>query len=130
MQSESRNADVIELGDEFYIRAQSSLADDRTRVLLDGNTFAIFDRYGDVQPVGYGQQGIFCQDTRYLSRLELRMCGQRPLLLSSAVREDNLLLATDLTNPDLELPSGQTIARGTLHLHRTKYLLEGSCFEE
>src|SRR5690348_5071716 len=27
-------ADVIEVGDHFYIRAQSSLADDRTRVLL------------------------------------------------------------------------------------------------
>src|SRR5438874_1619531 len=72
MQDEKR-LDVIELGDEFYIRAQSSLADDRTRVLLDGGTFAIFDRYGDIQPVGFGQQGIFDQDTRYLSRLELRL---------------------------------------------------------
>jgi glycogen debranching enzyme len=123
-------SDVIELGDEFYIRAQSSLADDRTRVLLDGNTFAIFDRYGDIQPVGFGQQGLFCHDTRYLSRLELRICGQRPLLLSSAVRDDNVLLAIDLTNPDLQIPSGQTIPKGTVHIHRVKYLLDGRCFEE
>lgn len=123
-------SDIIEFGNEYYIRAQSSLADDRTRVLLDGNTFAVFDRYGDIQPVGFGQQGLFCRDTRYLSRLELQIAGQRPLLLSSAVREDNLLLVIDLTNPDLELPSGQVVPNGTVHLHRTKYLLDGMCFEE
>ena len=36
--------DVIEVGQQFYIRASSSLADDRTRVLLNGDTFAVFDR--------------------------------------------------------------------------------------
>lgn len=123
-------SDVIEFGDEFYIRAHSSLADDRTRVLLDGSTFAIFDRYGDIQPVGAGQQGIFRDDTRYLSRLELRICGQRPLLLSSAVRQDNLLLAVDLTNPDVRLSCGQNVEKGTLHIYRSKYLLDGCCSEE
>ena len=38
--------DVIEVGQQFYIRASSSLADDRTRVLLHGDTFAVFDRGG------------------------------------------------------------------------------------
>src|ERR1700758_1090200 len=113
--------DVIEIEDQFYIRAQSSLADDRTRVLLHGDTFAIFDRYGDVQPLGFGQQGLFHQDTRYLSRLELRVAGVRPLLLSSMVREDNILLAVDLTNPDLDLSCGRSLARGTLHISRTKF---------
>ena len=130
MPAELLPSDIIEFGDHFYIRAQSSLADDRTRVLLDGHTFAIFDRYGDIHPTGFGQQGIFRQDTRHLSRLELRVCGQRPLLLSSAVREDNILLVVDLTNPDLELPSGRAIPRGTLYFRRTKYLLNGTCFEQ
>lgn len=121
---------MIEFGDEFYIRAQSSFADDRTRVLLEGSTFAIFDRYGDIQRVGAGQQGIFRDDTRYLSRFELRIGGERPMLLSSAVRQDNLLLAVDLTNPDLTLPSGQSLAKGTLHIHRAKYLCNGCCSEE
>jgi glycogen debranching enzyme len=126
----SSGSDVIEFGDEFYIRAQSSLADDRTRVLLEGNTFAIFDRYGDIQPVGFGQQGIFYDDTRYLSRFRLRVCGHRPLLLSSAVEEDNIVLAIDLTNPDLSLPTGQHLPKGTLHIQRKKYLLGGTCYEE
>jgi glycogen debranching enzyme len=122
-------SDVIEVGDQFYIRAQSSLADDRTRVLLNGDTFAIFDRYGDIQPLGFGQQGIFRQDTRHLSRMELRICGLRPLLLSSTIREDNVLLGIDLTNPDLDLTSGRFLPRGTLHFFRTKFLVDGSCLE-
>ena len=127
--SETSRTDIIEIGDQFYIRAQSSLADDRTRVLLHGDTFAIFDRYGDIHPVGFGKQGLFHQDTRYLSRCELRICGARPLLLSSMVREDNVLLAVDLTNPDLDLPSGRSLERGTLHIHRNKFLCDASCLE-
>ncbi|MGH9626803.1 MAG: glycogen debranching N-terminal domain-containing protein, partial [Bryobacteraceae bacterium] len=122
--------DVIEVGDHFYIRAQSSLADDRTRVLLHGDSFAVFDRHGDIHPVGFGQQGLFQQDTRYLSRLEFRVCGLRPLLLSSTVREDNILFGIDLTNPELDLPSGRTLPYGALHIYRTKFLLDGSCVEQ
>ena len=42
--------DVIQFKDQFYILATSSLMDDRTRVLKHGETFAVFDRYGDIQP--------------------------------------------------------------------------------
>ncbi|MEO8736093.1 MAG: amylo-alpha-1,6-glucosidase [Edaphobacter sp.] len=121
--------DVIEVGNQFYIRAKSSLADDRTLVLLHNDTFAVFDRYGDIQPVGLGQQGLFHEETRYLSRLELRIGGRRPLLLSSTTREDNVMLSVDVTNPDMELPSGETLQRGTLHLHRTKFIADATCFE-
>ncbi|UWZ85787.1 amylo-alpha-1,6-glucosidase [Occallatibacter riparius] len=121
--------DVIEVGQQFYISANSSLADDRTRVLLHGDTFAVFDRSGDIQPVGTGQQGIFHLEMRHLSRLELKLCGVRPLLLSSTIREDNLLFAVDLTNPDLQLASGKNLARGTLHIYRTKFLSDGVCHD-
>ena len=121
--------DVIEIGQQFYISASSSLADDRTRVLLHGDTFAVFDRSGDIQPVGSGQQGIFHLESRHLSRLELKFCGVRPLLLSSTIREDNLLFAVDLTNPDLDLPSGDHILRGTVHIYRTKFLSDGVCHD-
>lgn len=122
--------DVIEVGHQFYIRASSALADDRTRVLLNGDTFAVFDRSGDVQPVGFGQQGIFHDETRHLSRLEMRFCGVRPLLLSSTVREDNILFAADLTNPDLDLENGSLLARGTVHIYRTKFLTETVCYDQ
>ena len=121
--------DVIEIGQQFYIRARSSLADARILSLLHGDTLAIFNRNGDIQPVGLGQQGIFFQDTRHLSRLELQIGGMRPLLLSSSIQQDNALLSVDLTNPDLDLPSGQPLPRGTLHLHRDKLLTDAACLE-
>jgi glycogen debranching enzyme len=127
--SNVQSKDVIEVNQHFYIRASSSLADDRTRVLMHGDTFAIFDRSGDIQPVGIGQQGIFYKETRHLSRLDLSICGVRPLLLSSTIREDNVLFAADLTNPDLRLESGETLSRGTLHIYRTKFLDERTCYD-
>ena len=122
--------DVIEVDQQFYIRASSALADDRTRVLLNGDTFAVFDRSGDIQPVGFGQQGIFHNETRHLSRLEMRLCGFRPLLLSSTIREDNVLFGVDLTNPDILLESGVSLPRGTIHIYRTKFLTELICYDQ
>jgi len=122
-------SDVIEVGKKFYIHAESSLAEGRTLSLLHGDTFAAFDRSGDIQPVGLGQQGIFHEDTRYLSQLEMRINGMRPLLLSSSIHEDNILLSVDLTNPDVDLPSGDFLPRGTVHVHRHKFLADGACFE-
>jgi glycogen debranching enzyme len=127
---DQNGTDVIEVGQRFYIRADSSLADGRTLPLLHKDTFAVFDRYGDIQPVGLGQQGLFHEETRYLSRFEMRIAGHKPLLLSSAVQEDNVMLSVDLTNPDLELSSGNLLPRGTLHIHRSKFLADGACFDQ
>ncbi len=125
-----QNRDVIEVDQQFYIRASSALADDRTRVLLNGDTFAIFDRGGDIQPVGFGQQGIFHNETRHLSRLEMLFCGFRPLLLSSTIREDNVLFGIDLTNPDIQLETGASLPRGTVHIYRAKFLTELVCYDQ
>ena len=125
-----QNRDVIEVDQQFYIRASSALADDRTRVLLNGDTFAVFDRSGDIQPVGFGQQGIFHNETRHLSRLEMRLSGFRPLLLSSTVREDNILFGIDLTNPDIQLESGASLPRGTVHIYRAKFLTNLICYDQ
>jgi glycogen debranching enzyme len=121
--------EIIQVKDQFYILATSSLADDRTRVLKHGETFAVFDRYGDIQPVGLGEQGIYHEGTRFLSRLELRLEANRPLLLSSTVKEDNALLTVDLTNPDIRISGRVMIPRGTVHIFRSKFLWNGICYE-
>ena len=90
----------------------------------------VFDRSGDIQPVGFGQQGIFHNETRHLSRLEMLFCGFRPLLLSSTIREDNVLFAIDLTNPDIQLDSGASLPRGTVHIYRSKFLTELVCYDQ
>ena len=48
--------------------------------ILEGSTFCICDEIGDLDG---RTSGFFAEDTRFLSRLELRINGARPLLLSS-----------------------------------------------
>lgn len=121
--------DIIRIQDQYYILASSSVGAEPTRVLKHGETFAVFNRYGDVMPIGLGEQGLYHLGTRHLSRFELRLRGQRPLLLSSTVREQNDLLTIDLTNPDLADADGTVFPRDILHLFRSIFLWRDSCYE-
>src|SRR5260370_37984897 len=84
--------EVIRIRNEFYIRSSSARVDVRTRVLKQGDTFAVFDRFGDIETFGTGELGLFYQDTRLLWRLTLRLGKDRPLRLSSTLRDDNAAL--------------------------------------
>jgi glycogen debranching enzyme len=124
--------EVLRISDRFYILSTSARIDDRTRVLKHGNTFAIFDRFGDVEGTGIGDLGIYGmydRDTRHLSRFRLRLGGGRPLLLSSVIKDDNALLAVDLTNADISHEGAAVIPRGTVHIYRTMCLWNGACHE-
>src|SRR5213083_1558849 len=121
--------EVIRVRNEFYIRSSSARIDVRTRVLKQGDTFAVFDRFGDIETFVTGEPGLYYQDTRFLSRLTVRLGKDRPLLLSSTVREDNAVLAVDATNPDVCRNSETVIARGTIHFFRSKILWEKTCQE-
>ncbi len=114
---------------QFYIPAVASLPERRLRALKHGDTFALFNHYGDIVPFRGAPDGIYHQDTRYLSHLELRLNGQRPLLLSSTVNDDNAVLAVDLTNPDLYANNELLLPRDTLHVQRLKFVWEASCHE-
>ena len=63
--------------------------------------------------------GLFRSDTRHLSRMVMRINGTEPLLLSSAVRDDNSYLFVDLTNLDASADGGLSLPRGTVHLFRS-----------
>ncbi|HEX8040432.1 MAG TPA: amylo-alpha-1,6-glucosidase [Chryseosolibacter sp.] len=122
-----------EFENKYYILATSSLADQRTMVLKQGDSFGIFDSLGDIHQIGAGTQGIYHNGTRFLSRLELNINGNRPLLLSAAPREDNQVLVVDLTNPDLILPdrsSSENLKQDTLHIQRLKFLWQAKYHEK
>lgn len=121
--------EVIRIRDAFYIRSSSPRIDVRTRVLKQGDTFAVFDRFGDIDTFGTGELGIYYQDTRFLSRLTLKLGKDRPLLLSSTVREDNAVLAVDATNPDVCRNGETVVPRGTVHIFRSKILWKRTCQE-
>src|SRR5262245_30243498 len=111
--------------DPYYIVAPAPLAGERDRVLKQGDTFAVFDHHGDVRPVGMKEQGLFHEGTRFLSCLIFRLGRGEPLFLSSTVKEDNALLAVDLTNPDIRVDEQVAVPRGTVHVFRGVFLWEG-----
>jgi glycogen debranching enzyme len=115
--------------DEYSILSASAAVDDRTRVLKHGDTFAIFNRFGDIEGVGASDLGLYHNDTRFLSRLSLRLEDMRPLLLSSTVKDDNLVFTVDLTNPDIWRDGEVAIPHGTLHFFRSKLLWQATCHE-
>ncbi|MBI3296853.1 MAG: amylo-alpha-1,6-glucosidase [Elusimicrobia bacterium] len=122
----SETAEPVE---DFYILSSGAPAEERARVLKHGETFGVFDGRGDIRPSGAGVEGLYHEGTRYLSRLELRLGRARPLFLSSTIKEDNAVLAVDLTNPDIGRDGALALPRGALHIHRTKFLVSGFCYE-
>jgi glycogen debranching enzyme len=115
--------------DTFYILATDAPADYVSRVLKDGETFAVFDPHGDIQAVGLGQEGLYHEGTRFLSRLLFKLGNARPFLLNSVVKEDNSLFVVNLTNPDVYQRGQRMLPRGTLHITRTKMLRQSMCYE-
>jgi glycogen debranching enzyme len=115
---------------QYYIATTSSPADDRARVLKYGRMFFVFDRLGDVQTSGLGEEGLFYDGMRHLSELSLKLWNARPLLLSSTVATNNFLFTADLTNLDVFHEGAMAIHRGTLHLVRSRFLWRDSCFEK
>lgn len=51
--------------------------------ILEGNTFAVSDRRGDIEASPTDTSGLFSSDTRYLSRWILTINGVRPNMLST-----------------------------------------------
>src|SRR5262245_28683999 len=121
-------AEVISLDEHFTIVAESNRGGVH-RVLKHGDTFGVFDFHGDVQSLESGEQGLYHAGTRFLSRFELLLGRRRPLLLSSAISEDNTILAVDLTNPDVVRGDQVIIPRGSLHIFRARTLWNGHSVE-
>ncbi len=111
---------------EFTIPAVAPSQAGRTRTIKADDTFGVFDASGDL--IG-GADGLYHRDTRHLSQLDLLIGGQRPLLLSSTLRDDNAELTCDLANPDLHQDGGLVLQHELLHLRRSRFLWQGACYE-
>jgi glycogen debranching enzyme len=103
---------------------------ERTHVLRHDDCFGLFNEIGDVDAETRSEAGLYRGGVRHLSRFTLTVASQRPLLLASSPREDNVLLAVNLTNADVRGEGGRVVLpRGTLHITRTRYLWNGVCHE-
>ena len=121
--------DRSEINQNYYISDTTAVLERSPRILKHGRMFAIFDRYGDVRHQPSHPEGIFYNDTRHVSRMELLLNGFRPLMLSSSVLQNDGLLTVDLANPDFYLNGRLAMARDLIHLRRLKFLWGGVCYE-
>ncbi|MEP9375351.1 amylo-alpha-1,6-glucosidase [Aquabacter sp. CN5-332] len=115
---------------QFFIPATASLQERRPRTLKHGDTFGVFDHNGDAISGPGSPEGLYHRDTRHLSHLYLTIAGERPILLSSTLRDDNATLTCDLTNPDVFDAHGRvSLAHDLVHLRRSRFLWNAHCFE-
>ena len=112
----------------FYISATQSATRPRSS-LKHNDTFLVLDSHGDIGVSADAADGLFHCDTRFLSRLELRVNDVPPLLLGSNLRDDNASLAVDLTNPDLMTNRQITLEKDTLHILRTFFLWRDTAYQ-
>jgi glycogen debranching enzyme len=124
-----RKKKKIQFEDQWYVLATLAHLEEPPQVLKCGETFGVFDRFGDVGALVPGQQGLYHHDTRHLSHLEVLVEGARPLQLGCGMEDANRVLGIDLMNTDISQGGHVVLPKGTLHLHRSKLLCEATCLE-
>lgn len=99
-----------------------------TLTIKDDDLFLVTDTLGNISGCFVNDQtasmGLFCSDTRFLSRLELQIVGRSPVLLSSTA-DKGFLLSVLCTNPTIE----GHLQADTLGIRR-EIALGGALFEE
>jgi glycogen debranching enzyme len=119
-----------EAPESYHIEATKSLVDRTLRTLKHDDIFGVFDKQGDCRGGGDGPDGLYHQDTRFLSRLSVRIGGMDPLLLGSVLLDDNGALVVDLANADFHGDDGKVwLQRDSIHASRLKFLCGTTCYE-
>lgn len=96
--------------------------EEKFNVLNHCDTFAILNRWGNIDSGGNQIQGIYNRDTRFINHLHLLLNGMPLDLLSSSITEENGTLSTDLSNPGFTSLNGIKVAAASLHIHRSQFL--------
>jgi glycogen debranching enzyme len=129
-------AKPIELNGQYFTPVEAIAQDwpivERDRpypafTLKDNDLFLVADILGNISGVMThdvtASMGLFCADTRFLSRLDLQISGRVPILLSSTA-EKGFILNVLCTNPQMDGIPADTIGI------RRELVLNGGLFEE
>ncbi|WP_414577647.1 glycogen debranching N-terminal domain-containing protein [Anabaena sp. CCY 9402-a] len=100
-----------------------------TLTVKDDDLFLVTDTMGNISGCslndgGNPSMGLFCCDTRFLSRLELQIDGRSPVLLSGTA-EKGFALAILCTNPKID----DRMTADSIGIRR-EMVLNGALFEE
>lgn len=122
--------EMIKINDQYYILASSAVAEEKAIALKSDDSFAVFDRYGDIKSVGGSSFGLFYKGTRYLSKSELKINDESPFILSSFLNEENEMQTINLTNSGTSAYGKEGDSdKGTVHIQRQKFLWKDVSYE-
>lgn len=104
------------------VAASSPLAEDRSRVLKHGDTFAVLNHAGGIEPGGLGEEGLYHESTRFLSLLSTELDDRRLFFLGPAYRGDDSEFRANFTNPELDDGGASRLLFGALHVSLRVFL--------
>ncbi|NUN66105.1 amylo-alpha-1,6-glucosidase [Pseudanabaena biceps] len=135
---------TIEVGGRTFIPVDQSLISPwvcligehpiSTLTLKDDDLFLITDTLGNISDLSCriggieDSMGLFCRDTRFLSRLELQIDGRSPIAFSSTARK-GFAMTVLCSNPELKDQDGNLIKTETIDIHR-EIVIKGGFFEQ
>src|SRR5579872_2868868 len=99
----------------------SELRNVNNLTLIDGKTFLSTTVSGDIMPPGAPDVGFFHDDTRFLSRLELKVGDSRTVVLSSS-EEKTFASKIELTTGSLSQINSFDLPENTVHIRRQQLL--------
>ena len=112
---------MTNLSGDLTLRIAPERAGEKTEVIKNNELFLVTLPDGSI-PSGYqGALGLYYRDTRFLSCLEFFINREKPILLSSGVRYSHFYQG-DLTNPEVELVSGEILPIQTIHFRNLRLI--------
>jgi glycogen debranching enzyme len=123
--------EVVKIGADFHIRGSALTSRRRTRVLVNGDSFAVFEVGGDILQAPDEPLGFYHQDTRYLSRFELKIANSTPYYLNSYASRENAQLRVNLSNPDLGSRNGDVeLPKNAIQIERNWVIIGSELFHK
>ncbi|MFE8702443.1 glycogen debranching N-terminal domain-containing protein [Cytobacillus sp. FJAT-54145] len=98
------------------------------RVIKENDLFLLTDASGNIpENHSYGL-GLYMKDTRFLSKLDIKINGEDPILLSSDANE-NYMAKILLTNPHMEKDGDLILWRESVEIERTRFIYNHVLYE-
>ncbi|RZT23440.1 amylo-alpha-1,6-glucosidase [Fictibacillus sp. BK138] len=98
------------------------------RVIKENDLFFLTDDKGNIpQENSYGL-GLYTKDTRFLSKFDIKINGQDPILLSSSA-DENYMAKILLTNPHMEEDGELILWRESVEIERKRLIYDGVLYE-
>lgn len=104
-----------------FLYTEPHLSNVESLALIRGRTFFVSDLSGNLMPPGAPHVGLFREDTRYLSQIELLVNGHPPIVLS-ATTEGAYANRVELTVKGSVPGDGLDIPVNTVFVHREQIL--------